>query len=50
MLNKLFINNEYVEKLSWMICMLDDVNSLLDGDFGDDRILKQILEHVKIMK
>ena len=22
--------------------LLDDVNSLLDGDFGDDRILKQI--------
>ena len=22
--------------------LFDDVNSLLDGDFGDDRILKQI--------
>ncbi len=27
--------------------LLDDVNSLLDGDFGDDRILKQIARACK---
>ena len=27
--------------------LLDDVNSLLNGDFGDDRILKQIARACK---
>ena len=30
--------------------LLDDVTSLLDGDFGDDRILSKLPVHVKIMK
>ena len=35
------------EKISMSDMLLDDVNSLLDGDFGDDRILKQIARACK---
>ena len=34
-------------KINMSDILLDDVNSLLDGDFGDDRILKQIARACK---
>mgnify|MGYP005650396821 CR=1 FL=1 len=34
-------------KIGMSDMLLDDVNSLLDGDFGDDRILKQIARACK---
>ena len=34
-------------KINMTEILLDDVNSLLDGDFGDDRILKQIARACK---
>ena len=35
------------EKINMSDMLLDNVNSLLDGDFGDDRILKQIARACK---
>ena len=34
-------------KINMTDMLLDDVNSLLNGDFGDDRILKQIARACK---